>query len=255
MGFGDRCLGSTINPSSHFALYESEITMNVVHTSLPLAAACITVLAGSASASLVTINSLTYELDQFAGASVTYRADAGSGVTFDGKLWDQAAGVDGFTLGELAAGQFGSDPGDQISLNNRTTPDWLQLNYGTSFTLTSTANQLVIHEISSQTFVDTEGTSFNIRINGGPLISATTAIATNYNAGGSAEDANQLIFDLFALGFSAGDSISSIYIENIDSGSGTSDPDFIFAGITAPAPGSLALIGMGSLIANRRRRA
>lgn len=215
----------------------------------------LTVAAGAASASLVNINGLSYELDQFDGAFVTYRDDAGSGVTFDGKLWDQAAGVDGFTLGELAAGQYGSDPGDQISLNSRTTPDWLQLNYGTSFTLSSSANQLVIHEISSQTFVDAEGLSFNIRINGGALIAATAATATNYNAGGSAEDANQLIFDLFALGFTTGDSISSIYIENIDSGSGTSDPDFIFAGITAPTPGSLALLGMSGLAATRRHRA
>lgn len=219
-----------------------------------ITASLIAITAGAATASLVTINGLSYELDQFDGASVTYRDDAGSGVTFDGKLWDQEAGVDGFTLGELAAGQFGSDPGDQISLNNRVDPDWLQLNYGTSFTLSSAANMLVIHEISSQTFVDPEGLSFNIRINGGSLISATAATATNYNAGGAAEDANQLIFDLFSLGFTAGDSITSIYIENIDSGSGTSDPDFIFAGITAPAPGSIALLGMGSLIANRRRR-
>ncbi len=212
---------------------------------------CVT---ASVSAQEVTINGLTYELGQFAGASVTYRDDVNSGVTFDGKLWDQAAGVDGFTLGELAAGQFGSDPGDQISLNNRTTPDWLQLNYATPFTLSSAANQLVIHEISSQTFVDPEGLSFQISINGGALIPATAATATNYNAGGSAEDANQLIFDLFGLGFMAGDSISTVYIENIDSGSGTSDPDFIFAAFTVPAPASAALIGLGGVAALRRRR-
>tara|TARA_R110002072_G_scaffold97727_2_gene214884 strand:+ start:263 stop:979 length:717 start_codon:yes stop_codon:yes gene_type:complete len=238
--------------------------MKITRATIYLSIASLTAFAGAdvangAPVSLVTINGLTYDLDQFDGASVTYRADVDSTVSFDGKRWDQAAGVDGYTLGELAAGQYGSDPGDQISLNNRTTPDWLQLNYGTPFTLSSTANQLVIHEISSYTYVDPEGLSFNISINGGAMISASAATATNYNAGlgpdGQAEDANQLVFDFFSLGFSLGDSITSIYIENIDSGSGTSDPDFIFAGITIPAPSSLALLGMGSLIANRRRRA
>jgi len=208
---------------------------------------------------VVTINGLSYELDQFTGASVTFRDEPGSSVAFDGKAWDQAAGVDGFTLGELAAGQFGSDPGDQVTLQSTPDPDWLQLNYGTPFTLTSPANRLVIHEISSQTFVDPEGLSFNIRINGGPLIPTTMAIATNYNAGigsdGPSEDANQLIFDLFGLGFSTGDMISTVFIENIDSGSGTSDPDFIFAAITIPAPASAWLLGLGGLMAVRRRRA
>ena len=215
--------------------------------------------AGAASASLVTINGLSYDLNQFDGAAVTYRADAGSTVTFDGKKWDQAAGVDGYTLGELASGQYGSDPGDQISLNNRVDPDWLQLNYGSPFTLTSASNQLVIHEISSYTSVDPEGLSFNIRINGGGIIAASAATATNYWAGmgadGAAEDANQLVFDLFSLGFSLGDTISTIYIENTDTGSQTSDPDFIFAGITVPAPGALALLGLGGISATRRRRA
>jgi len=238
--------------------------MKLAKTTIYLSIAALTTLAGADVStgapppSMVTINGLTYDLGQFDGAYVNYRDDAGSGVGFAGKKWDQAAGVDGFTLGEFASGQYGSDPGDQISLTSTVDPDWLQLNYGTPFTLSSSANQLVIHEISSYDYVDPEGLSFNIRINGGALISASTATASNYWAGvgadGPAEDANQLVFDLFSLGFMAGDSINSIYIENVDSGSGTSDPDFIFAGITVPAPGSFALLGMGGLVASRRRR-
>lgn len=211
----------------------------------------------AATAQTVSINDCDFDLTQFDGASVTYRADGS--VTFDGKRWDQAAGVDGFTLGELAAGQFGSDPGDQISLNDRTTPDWLQLNYGTPQELTPSLNKLVVYEISSAQVVDPEGLSFNISVNGGPLVPATMADATNFWAGvgsdGPAEDCNQLIFDLFALGFSSGDMISTVYIENIDSGSGTSDPDFIFAGLATPSPSTLALLALGGLTASRRRRA
>lgn len=221
-----------------------------------LAAISISALASSARADVVNINGLEFELDQFDGAWVAYKSDGS--VSFDGKRWDQAAGVDGFTLGELAAGQYGSDPGDQISLNDRSSPDWLQLNYGTPFQITSTMNQLVVYEISSYTYVDPEGLSFNIRVNGGDLVPASMATATNFYAGigsdGPAEDANQLIFDLFAMGFEIGDSISSIYIENIDSGEGTSDPDFIFAGITTPTPGTAMLLGLGGLAVARRRR-
>ncbi len=225
--------------------------------------AIVALCAGSATASMVTINGLTYDLDQFAGASVTYRDDAGSEVDFEGKAWDQAAGVDGFTLGELASGQFGGDPGDQVTLQDTDgdAPDWLQLNYGTPFALSSSANQLVIHEISSSSLaagVDAEGLSFNIRINGGVLIPASAATATIYNAGvgvdGPAENTNQLVFDLFALGFNAGDSISTVYIENTNTGSGTSDPDFIFAAITVPAPGAIAMLSIAGLGAFRRRR-
>jgi len=79
------------------------------------------------AAPTTTIDGHTFDLAQFTGASVTYRSPGS--VSFDGKQWDQAAGVDLYTLGELAAGQFGSDPGDQVSLNDRSTPDWLQLNY------------------------------------------------------------------------------------------------------------------------------
>jgi len=219
-------------------------------------AAALTVLCGHAAGALVTINEYTFDLDQFTGASVSYRADGE--VTFDGKRWDQAAGVDGYTLGELAAGQYGDDPGDQVSLNDRDIPDWLQLNYGTSVVLSPSLHTLVIYEISSYTYVDPEGLSFQIRVNGGGLVAASAADALNFNAGmgsdGQAEDCNQLAFDLFSLGFQSGDAISTVYIENIDSGSGTSDPDFIFAGIAVPEPTTAALLTLGVLAMLKRRR-
>ncbi|MCC6679698.1 MAG: PEP-CTERM sorting domain-containing protein [Phycisphaeraceae bacterium] len=205
-----------------------------------------------ASASLVTIDQYTFDLSQFDGATVTYRADGSVG--FDGKLWDNEAGVDLYTLGELAAGQYGSDPGDQVSLNDRVTPDWLQLNYATPVTITASTHYLVIYEISSYTYVDPEGLSFQIKVNGGSLVAASTADASNFDIGGSAEDINQLVFDLFDLGFTPGQTVSTVYIENIDSGSGTSDPDFIFAGVAVPEPASVCLLGLGGLTLLKRWR-
>jgi hypothetical protein len=218
--------------------------------------------AAAASGASVAINDYTFDLDQFDGATVTYREDGY--VDFDGKKWDQAAGVNGYTLGELAAGQYGSDPGDQVSLNDTSTPDWLQLNYATPIELTSSLHTLVIYEISSYQYVDPEGLSFNIRVNGGSLVSASAAEALNFNAGmgsdGQAEDCNQLVFDLFGLGFGVGDSVSTVYIENIDAGSGISDPDFIFAGMATAVPlpaaawAGMALLGAMGGVAGIKRR-
>jgi hypothetical protein len=215
------------------------------------------VMASVASGALVTIQEYTFDLDQFNGAAVTYRDDGS--VAFDGKNWDQAAGVDGYTLGELAAGQYGEDPGDQVSLNDRDNPDWLLLTYGTPVTLSSTLHTLVVYEISSYTYVDPEGLSFNIKVNDGSLISASLADALNFDAGmgsdGPAEDCNQLAFDLFDHGFQAGDAVSTVYIENVDSGSGTSDPDFIFTGLAIPEPATLSLLAVSGLAMLRRRKA
>ena len=202
------------------------------------------------AAPIAAINGFEFDLAQFDGATVTYRADGS--VAFDGKLWDNANGVDGFTLGELAAGQYGSDPGDQVSLNDRSTPDWLQLNYGTAIQISPTAHLLVIYEITSSTSgVDTEGTSFRVRFNGGSLIEASAGVVSHFPNVGAEEDTNQIVFDLYDFGFSNGDLFSTLYIENKDSGSTTSDPDFIFAGIatsaSVPEPGSALLLALGLL--------
>ncbi|XAL99361.1 PEP-CTERM sorting domain-containing protein [Phycisphaeraceae bacterium D3-23] len=217
-------------------------------------------MATTASASVVNINGNSFELDQFTGASVTYRADGS--VAFDGKLWDNAVGVDMVTLGELASGQFGSDPGDQVSLNSTGSagPDWLQLNYGTGITITAANSQFIIYEItSSSTGVDVEGTSFRVSFNGGAFVDASAAVATHLPAttypGTGAEDTNQIVYDLLAIGgLSSGDVLTTVRIENLDTGSSTSDPDFIFAGVITPEPGSFALLGLGGLAMLRRRR-
>jgi len=209
------------------------------------------------SAPLVTINSKTFDLAQFTGASVTYRADGS--VTFDGKLWDNEVGVDLLTLGELAAGQFGSDPGDQVSLNDRNTPDWLQLNYGSGQTLVAGATEFVVFEItSSSSGVDLEGLSWKIGFNGAPPVAVSALEVSHFPGPNGVEDTNMGVFDLLDYGFNLGDSLNTVYIENIDSGSGTSDPDFIFAGLTAiPEPTSLTLlfgIGAGVFLSLRRRQ-
>jgi len=203
---------------------------------LPLGSLLVVALAAPSALASITIDSFNFDLNQFTGAAVTYRADADGGtVTFDGKLWDNEVGVDGVTTGELAAGQFGSDPGDQLSLNNRSTPDWFQLTYaGAGLTIgDSTQDTFVIYEItSSNTGVDTEGTSWKISFNGGTLNDASTGTASflDFSSQG-VENVNQIAFDLTSFGFSSGDLLKSVYIENIDSGSGTSDPDFIFTAL------------------------
>lgn len=223
------------------------------------------------AAPTTTIDGHTFDLAQFTGASVTYRSPGS--VSFDGKQWDQAAGVDLYTLGELAAGQHGSDPGDQVSLNDRSTPDWLQLNYdGSGQTVVAGGTEFVIYEISSSdSGVDTEGTSFRVSFNGGAWHNASTATSVTFldNAllpSPPAENTNRIIYDLLDFGFSIGDELSTVRIENLDTGSGTSDPDFIFAGLTSgfnagasgavPLPGAamagLALLGLTAI--HRRRR-
>ncbi len=209
-------------------------------------------------AGMTTINGNVFDLDQFNGATVTYRV--GGSVDFDGKLWDNAVGVDLYTLGELASGQYGSDPGDQVTLQDRTNPDWLQLNYANPLLISASQHRLVIYEITSATSgVDTEGLSFNISLNGGSLIGAGSSVATFYAHPG-VEATNQLVFDLYDFGFSNGDLLSTLYIENTDSGSGTSDPDFIFAGMATdaaavPVPSAFLLGSIGvSFIGYLRKR-
>ena len=215
-----------------------------------LGASVCLLLASLASAAVVAINGYDFDLAQFDGAAVSYRV--GGSVSFDGKVWDQVNGVDGYTLGELAAGQYGSDPGDQVSLNDRVTPDWMQLNYAAPVQVSPSSHLLVIYEISSSTSgVDVEGLSFKIKLNGGALIDASEGVASFYPT--SAENSNQIVFDLYSFGFANGDALSTVYIENKNTGSSTSDPDFIFAGVSVPEPMTLALLALGGLPLLRRR--
>lgn len=202
---------------------------------------------------IVTVNSKTFDLAQFDGATVTYRPDGS--VTFDGKLWDNEVGVDLFTLGELASGQFGSDPGDQVSLNDRVTPDWLQLNYGTGQTIKQGSTEFVVFEITSATSsVDVEGLSWKIGFNGATPVAVSASDVSFFPGPNAVENTNMAVLNLLDFGFNLGDTLNTVYIENIDSGSGTSDPDFIFAGLTVPEPASAVLLGIGSLLVLRRRR-
>jgi hypothetical protein len=207
-----------------------------------LTAAAVAAAATVATAADVTIGDFTFDLGQFAGASVNYRTNADGGqVTFDGKLWDNAVGVDGVTIGELAAGQHGSDPGDQLSLNNRSSPDWFTLNYAVNLTVGGPANDtFVFYEItSSNSAVDVEGTSWEISFNGGAFYSASLGDATFLNFSGlGVENVNQIAFDLTSFGLSVGDILTSVTVRNLDTGSSTSDPDFIFGGLE----GTLAVV-------------
>ncbi|QDU89408.1 hypothetical protein Pla175_27980 [Pirellulimonas nuda] len=202
----------------------------------------------------VTIDAYEFDLTQFDGAAVTYRSDGG--VTFDGKLWDNHVGVDGVTTGELASGQFGGDPGDQLSLNSRGAagPDWFQLDYaGAGLTIGgSDRDTFVVYEItSSSAGVDTEGTSWRISFNGGAFIDASSGVAKFLQFTPAAENVNQIAFDLTSFGFTAGDLLKSVRFENKDTGSSTSDPDFIFTaleGSVAPVPEATSIIAWGGLL-------
>ncbi len=226
--------------------------MYSTRTALAIAACA---LATPALANEVTIDAYTFDLDQFANAAVTYRADGG--VTFDGKQWDNAVGVDFFTVGELAAGQYGGDPGDQLSLNSygASGADWFTLDFGAGGLTIGDSNHdtFVFYEItSSSAGVDVEGTSWEVSFDGGSFISAASGIATflNFTSFG-AENVNQVAFDLTGFGFNAGDILQSVTVRNLDTGSSTSDPDFIFGGLegtlaVVPLP-TAALAGLGML--------
>ncbi|MCA9274425.1 MAG: hypothetical protein KDA29_00195 [Phycisphaerales bacterium] len=220
-----------------------------------MTACAIAVLSGSAAAGTVDIGDYSFDLDQFTGAAVTYRSNADGGqVTFDGKLWDNAVGVDGYTIGELAAGQYGSDPGDQLSLNNRSTPDWFTLSFATGLSVgDANHDTFVFYEItSSNSGVDVEGTSWEISFNNGAFFSANLGDATFLdNSSLSVENVNQIAFNLTDFGLSVGDMLYSVTVRNVNTGSSTSDPDFIFGGLegnlaVVPLPPA-ALAGLGML--------
>ncbi len=197
----------------------------------------------------VTVGDYTFDLDQFAGAAVNYRTDADGGdVDFAGKLWDNAAGVDGYTIGELAHVQAGGDPGDQLSLNSTGSngPDWFTMTFAVDLTIGGPASDtFVFYEITSATSVntdnasgiDTEGTSWEVSFNGGAFYNAglgDTKFLDSASLGGGAENVNQIAFDLTSFGLLAGEKLTTVMVRNLDSGDGTSDPDFIFGGLEGP---------------------
>lgn len=213
----------------------------------------VSALASTAIAADVNIGDYSFDLDQFGSAAVTYRADGS--VTFDGKLWDNEVGVDGFTIGELAAGQAGGDPGDQLSLNDRLgTVDWFELAFSAGLTVGDGINNtFVFYEITSSTAgVDVEGTSWEISINGADFVHASAGDASFLDFSAlSVENVNQIAFDLSAFGLTAGDTLNTVRVRNYNSGSETSDADFIFGGLgsaltVVPLPPA-AFAGLGML--------
>jgi len=195
--------------------------------------------AGGAIAADVTVGDYTFDLDQFAGAAVNYRADGA--VAFDGKEWDNAVGVNNYTIGELAHVQAGGDPGDQLSLRSTGSngPDWFTMTFAVDLTIGGPASDtFVFYEItSSNAGVDPEGTSWEVSFNGGDFYAANTGVATFLDSGSlgpTIENVNQIAFDLTSFGLSVGEKLTTVMVRNLDSGDGTSDPDFIFGGLEGP---------------------
>lgn len=228
-----------------------------------LAVAMVASLPVAANATTVSIEELTFDLDQFIGAYVTTDSSYQQGV-----LFDNAAGVDGYTVGELAAAPGGSfspvDPGDQLSLGNATNQEYMTLHYGQGILIgPGDASLVAVYEqASSNSGVDEEGHYYEIKINDGSWIDARvfpvhqTAISTNYQ--------NRVVFDLLSapFGLSVGDELLTISIRNILGSSSFSDPDIVFVGRagvstidTVPLPASLPMLASAvGIVAFVRRR-
>lgn len=224
------------------------------------------VTAGDSHGALVTIGGFTYDLDQFSDATVTTDAfndaDNPNGPMDEivGSTFDNLNGIDGFTLGELATAQFGVDPGDRITLGF--TPmekNFLTLDYGLAPVSLIPGSFFVVLEQATDIFdPDAEATSFEISFNGDPFKSAALFGSTTMNLLGAGGDPqNQIVFDLFTdFGFSVGDMLQSVTIQNLGVAGEQDDPDFLFAGVAVPEPNSLAILGIGAigLTIYRRRK-
>lgn len=229
-----------------------------------LAAALVLGLPISANATTVSIEELTFDLDQFIGAYVETDSSYQQGV-----LFDNAAGVDGYTVGELAAAPGGSffpvDPGDQLSLGDATHQQYMTLHYGPGILIgPGDASLLAVYEQASRnTGVDEEGHYYEIKINDGSWIDARifplhqTAISANYQ--------NRVVFDLLSspFGLNVGDTLQTVSIRNILGSSDYSDPDIVFvgrAGVVSidpvPLPAALPMLAsaFGIMVFLRRRR-
>lgn len=218
------------------------------------------------AAPFTTIEGITFDLGQFTGAAVTTDVPASD---LHGSTFDNPNGIDGVTLGELATAHFGADEGDRISLGEVDgAQNMILLTYGFGVLIGSgDSAKFVVYEQSGRAFLDPEGISFEISINGGTFVNAGTSAAatgTGGVTGAGGTEQNQIVFDLLHpdFGFTVGDVINTVKIQNLGiSGVTTDDPDFLFAGragrapLTVSAPGVLALFGLGviGLGALRRR--
>ncbi|MEQ9490085.1 MAG: PEP-CTERM sorting domain-containing protein [Alphaproteobacteria bacterium] len=231
-----------------------------------VATLCAVSISGAQAAS-ISINGLDFDLAQFAGASVTTNVPANE---IEGSTFDNPNGIDGFTLGELAAGQFGFDPGDRISLGDTGNQDSLTLTYGGPIGLgAGDASKFVIYEQSGRDFLDPEGTSFEISFNAGAFVNVSTSgavTATGGVTGLGGTEQNQIVIDLFnaAFGFGVGDALNTVTIRNLGIGGTTDDPDLLFAAragtlAAVPVPAALPLmaagLGLFGLLGWRRRKA
>ena len=222
----------------------------------------------AASAAIVDIEELSFDLDQFAGAYVT--TDASSSA-FASAVFENAAGVDGYEVGELAGrpnGTYaGSDHGDRITLGDDDPQKYLTLHYGAGVTIGSgQASKFAVYEqASSNSGTDPEGHYYEISVNGGAFVDARnyplhqTPISANYQ--------NRILFDFLDtdFGLSVGDALQTVTIRNILGSSSNSDPDILFmarAGVVSttpiPLPASLPILAAGlgllGLVGRRRSR-
>lgn len=210
----------------------------------------------SGAAQAVNINGFEFDLGQFTGAAVTTSVSAAH---IHGNTWDNLAGVDNFTLGELAAGQFGGvDPGDHISLGDQHPLDWLTLTYGTGVTLGAGDGSLfVLYESSGRTpgQGDSGRTGWDIQFNGGAWHDAGSTASSVSLFLDYAPSHGQIVFDLTTLGFNLGDVINTVSVRN-HLGVG---PDFTFGAFASgsapvPEPATMTLLGLGVAGMAIRRR-
>jgi hypothetical protein len=220
---------------------------------LPRILALSALLAGASHATTVTIGGFTHDLGQFTGANVTVSLP---GTTISGKQWDNAVGVDNYTLGELATAQYGFDPGDTVALGSNTRQDSLKLTYGSAFKVgTGAEKYFVVYELKSvNNFTpDLEGTAFEISFNGGAWVSALNY--SQLNVVGPNEYHHQVVFDLTDsnFNFNVGSMINVVDIRSRTGLGTSSDPDFTFAahamnvGSVPDASATMALLVLSSL--------
>ncbi len=219
-------------------------------------------ISASAHAATATIDIYTFDLGQFSDASVTTNVSASH---VHSSTFDNPAGIDLFTIGELATAHFGGDEGDRISLGDFSSQDTLTLSYGTNpITVGSgLGSHFVVYEQSGHTTVDAEGQNFEISFDGGTTWidahNATSATSVGLLSAPSATRQNQIAFDLTAFGFNVGDQISTVMMRNLIGTNGEFDPDFLFAGLASsavvplPTGAGLGLAGL-TLLAIRRKR-